>query len=60
MIEGVQERTLAAGLMGAEEFSAGIRDLYRTAEPDGTFCYAFFKAIGVKSSRGSVAEAGAR
>ena len=26
----------------------GIRDLYRTAEADGTFCYTFFKAIGAK------------
>ena len=24
----------------------GIRDLYRTAQPDGTFCYCFFKAVG--------------
>jgi len=28
--------------------ASGIRDLYRTAEADGTFCYTFFKAIGVK------------
>ena len=23
----------------------GIADLYRATEPDGTFCYAFFKAV---------------
>jgi ubiquinone/menaquinone biosynthesis C-methylase UbiE len=53
MIEGARDRTLAAGLVGAEEFSAGIRDLYRSAEPDGTFCYTFFKATGIKRSRRS-------
>jgi hypothetical protein len=41
---------LAAGLIGADEFSAGIRDLYRTAEPDGTFCYTW--------RRSSAADAG--
>ena len=29
----------------------GIADLYRTAEADGVFCYTFFKARAVKSSR---------
>jgi ubiquinone/menaquinone biosynthesis C-methylase UbiE len=58
MIEGARGRALAAGLMGAEEFSAGIRDLCRTAEPDGTFCYTFFKATGIKRSRSSVADLG--
>jgi hypothetical protein len=28
--------------------AAGIRDLCRTAEDDGTFCYSFFKAVGLK------------
>jgi hypothetical protein len=48
MIEGVREAALGRGLISAEEFDAGIRDLYRTAEPDGTFCYTFFKALAVK------------
>ena len=48
MIEGVREAALAAGLMGAEEFDFGVRDLYRTAEEDGVFCYTFFKAMGKK------------
>jgi SAM-dependent methyltransferase len=47
MIEGVREPALAAGLLSAEEFDAGIADLYRTAAPDGVFCYTFFKAIAV-------------
>ena len=29
-------------------FDRGISDLYRTAEPDGVFCYTFFKAVAVK------------
>jgi len=45
MVEGVRERALAAGLIDEESWEKGIRDLYRTAEGDGTFCYAFFKAV---------------
>jgi len=45
MVEGVRERTLAAGLIDDETWAKGIRDLYRTAEADGTFCYTFFKAV---------------
>jgi hypothetical protein len=30
------------------DFDAGIRDLYRTAQADGVFCYTFFKAAAVK------------
>jgi SAM-dependent methyltransferase len=46
MIEGVREPALAAGLSDAESFDAGVRDLYRTAEADGVFCYCFFKGVG--------------
>lgn len=49
MIEGVREAALAAGLMEQDIFDQGIRDLYRTAEDDGVFCYTFFKAVGEKS-----------
>ncbi len=45
MVEGVRERALAAGLIDEDTWEKGIRDLYRTAEPDGTFCYTFFKAL---------------
>ncbi len=48
MIEGVREPALAAGITDAARFDAGVRDLYRTAEADGTFCYTFFKGVGVK------------
>ena len=52
MIEGVREPAVEAGLADASSFDAGIRDLYRTAEVDGVFCYTFFKGVGVKSQRG--------
>ena len=44
MIEGVREPALAAGLTDPDHFDVGIGDLLRTAEPDGAFCYTFFKA----------------
>jgi SAM-dependent methyltransferase len=45
MVEGVRDRALAAGLIDEPTWEQGIRDLYRTAEADGTFCYTFFKAV---------------
>jgi ubiquinone/menaquinone biosynthesis C-methylase UbiE len=48
MIEGVRESAIQAGLIEAQEFDAGIKALYRTTEPDGVFCYTFFKATGKK------------
>lgn len=49
MIEGVREAALAAGITDPGAFDRGIRDLYRTTEPDGVFCYTFFKAVAVKA-----------
>ena len=49
MIEGVREPTLAAGLTTAAHFDAGLRGLRRCAQPDGVFCYTFFKAVGCKA-----------
>jgi len=46
MIEGVRDAALAAGILAAPEFDAGIRDLNRTAQTDGVFSYMFFKATG--------------
>jgi len=43
MVEGVREQALALGMMDEKTWDKGIRDLYRTAETDGTFCYTFFK-----------------
>jgi len=48
MIAGVRSAALEAGLVEEREFDEGIRDLERTAETDGTFCYTFFKATGVR------------
>ena len=48
MIEGVRQPAIAAGLIEPGRFDAGIRDLYRTAESDGVFCYTFFKGVGEK------------
>jgi len=48
MIEGVHEPAIKTGLIEQNIFEKGIKDLYRTAEQDGVFCYTFFKAIGIK------------
>jgi trans-aconitate methyltransferase len=48
MIEGVRESAIAAGLIEPEHFDAGVRDLHRTTEADGVFCYTFFKGVGEK------------
>jgi SAM-dependent methyltransferase len=48
MIEGVRESAIAAGITDPEAFDAGVRDLHRTAQADGVFCYTFFKAVGRK------------
>ncbi|MEO1435213.1 MAG: methyltransferase domain-containing protein [Bacteroidota bacterium] len=48
MIEGIKEDAIEAGLISRKEMEQGIADLYRTAEGGGTFCYTFFKGIGVK------------
>lgn len=47
MIEGIRDRAIGAGLAAPDRFDAGIRALHRTTEPDGTFCYTFFKGVGV-------------
>ena len=49
MIEGVRDPALAAGLIDAERFDAGVRALHRTTEPDGVFCYTFFKGVGQRN-----------
>jgi ubiquinone/menaquinone biosynthesis C-methylase UbiE len=48
MIEGVRESALKTRIVEAQIFERGIQDLYRTTEPDGVFCYTFFKAFGEK------------
>ena len=48
MIEQVREQALAARLITPARFDEGIRALHRCAEPDGVFCYTFFKAFAAK------------
>jgi len=45
MIEGVRDAALSAGMASAEDFDAGVRDLHRTEQADGVFCYTFFKGV---------------
>ncbi len=40
---------IRAGIVAPEQFEAGIRALFRTAEPDGIFSDTFFKATGRKA-----------
>ena len=47
MVEGVRDGALEAGLIDRQTWDRGIAGLYRAAEPDGVFCYTFFKATGV-------------
>ncbi len=49
MISGVRGPAIEAGLISGDRFDAGLRDLERTAEPDGVFCYTFFKATATNS-----------
>jgi trans-aconitate methyltransferase len=48
MIEGVRTPAISAGLIKPEDFDDGIRDLHRTMQTDGVFCYTFFKGVGRK------------
>ncbi len=48
MVEGVGPAVLKQGLMDQVSWDRGIAALYRTAEPDGVFCYTFFKATARK------------
>jgi SAM-dependent methyltransferase len=48
MIEGIGPKVISKGIIEKELFDKGIRDLYRTAEPDGVFSYTFFKGFGKK------------
>ena len=50
MIEGTREDALAARLIDAERFDAGVAALERTTEPDGVFCYTFFKGVGARGA----------
>jgi hypothetical protein len=48
MVEGVEKQALQMGLVDAATWKKGIADLHRTASPEGTFCYSFFKGVAIK------------
>lgn len=48
MIKGVEKDALNNSLIDKYEWDQGIKDLYRTAEKDGVFCYTFFKGKAIK------------
>jgi ubiquinone/menaquinone biosynthesis C-methylase UbiE len=48
MIKGVADEAISKNIISKEDMDNGVRDLYRTAEGGGTFCYTFFKATGYK------------
>ena len=49
MIEGIRDTAVASGMITSTAFEKGVKDLYRTCEPDGVFCYTFFKAVAVNN-----------
>jgi SAM-dependent methyltransferase len=50
MVEGVRDEALGSDLMTGADWDQGIRDLNRTCDDDGVFCYTFFKGIGKTES----------
>ena len=48
MVKGVRDQAIDSGIISEEIWERGIKDLYRAAEIDGTFCYTFFKGIAYK------------
>jgi len=48
MVEGVRDQALSLGLIDPATWEKGIADMYRATEPDGTFCYTFFKGVATR------------
>ncbi|MDH3649001.1 MAG: methyltransferase domain-containing protein [Saprospiraceae bacterium] len=48
MIQGIAGEAVARQLISPEDAAKGISDLLTTASGGGTFCYTFFKGIGIK------------
>lgn len=51
MVEGVREQALALNLIDEATWTKGLKDLYRTTEPDGTFIYTFFKGTATNEMK---------
>jgi SAM-dependent methyltransferase len=54
MVEGAREQALAMGLIARLDWDKGIADLKASAGPNGTFCYTFFKATGIRPDSSAV------
>ncbi len=50
MIRGIAGEAFSKSIISSEDMEAGIKDLNRTAEGGGTFCYTFFKATAFKTA----------
>jgi len=48
MVEGVRDQAVMMGMITPGDFDQGIADLHRTASPEGSFCYSFFKGTAIK------------
>lgn len=48
MVEGVKDQALSMNLIDLPTWDKGMAALYRATEEDGTFCYTFFKSVGLK------------
>jgi len=48
MVEGVEDQAVGRGMISKSSWEKGIGDLYRSAGPDGVFCYLFFRAMAIK------------
>ena len=48
MVQAIGERAIAAGLVDRAAFDEGVAALRRTSDPDGVFCYTFFKGVGAR------------
>lgn len=49
MIKGISAEVLARKIISKEDMEQGIKDLLKTAQENGIFCYTFFKAVATKS-----------
>jgi SAM-dependent methyltransferase len=50
MVEGVRDQAIDNGLIDADTWEKGIRDLYHTTEHGGSFSYTFFKGTGTRGA----------
>ncbi len=52
MVEGVQEKSMQMGLSDEKRWESGMKALRNTScDPEGVFCYTFFKGTAIKANR---------